>query len=47
LIELEEVRTELKDRLKLAARVAKASKVIGQLLVSVNDENSKSLSRSV
>src|SRR2546430_1800667 len=40
LIELEEVRTELKDRLKLAARVAKASKVIGQLLVAVNDENS-------
>jgi len=40
LIELEEVRTELKDRLKLAARVAKASKVIGQLLAAVNDENS-------
>ena len=40
LIELEEVRGELKDRLKLAARVAKASKVIGQLLAAVNDENS-------
>jgi len=40
LIELEEVRSELKDRLKLAARVAKASKVIGQLLAAVNDENS-------
>jgi hypothetical protein len=40
LLELEEEFHDLKGRLKLAARVAKASKVIGQLLVAVNDENS-------
>jgi very-short-patch-repair endonuclease len=40
LLQLEEEFRDLKSRLKLAARVAKASKVIGQLLVAVNDENS-------
>jgi hypothetical protein len=40
LLQLEEEYRDLKNRLKLAARVAKASKVIGQLLVAVNDENS-------
>src|SRR5207245_5588689 len=39
-LQLEEERRDLKGRLKLAARVAKASKVIGQLLGAVNDENS-------
>jgi len=40
LLELEEQFRNLKNRLKLAARVAKASKVIGQLLAAVSDENS-------
>jgi hypothetical protein len=40
LLELEEERSELKGRLKFATRVAKASKVIGQLLAAVSDENS-------
>jgi very-short-patch-repair endonuclease len=40
LLQLEEELLDLKNRLKLAARVAKASKVIGQLLAAVNDENS-------
>ena len=40
LVQLEEEHRDLKARLKLAARVAKASKVIGQLLGAVNDENS-------
>src|SRR5712664_1059448 len=40
LLQLEEEFRDLKSRLKLAARVAKASKVIGQLQVAVNDENS-------
>jgi len=40
LLQLEEEFRDLKSRLKLGARVAKASKVIGQLLVAVNDENS-------
>ncbi|HEY2545554.1 MAG TPA: AAA domain-containing protein, partial [Candidatus Acidoferrum sp.] len=40
LVQLEEEHRDLKGRLKLAARVAKASKVISQLLGSVNDENS-------
>ena len=40
LLQLEEEFRDLKSRLKLAARVAKASKVIGQLLAAVNDENS-------
>ena len=40
LLQLEEEFHDLKGRLKLAARVAKASKVIGQLLAAVNDENS-------
>jgi very-short-patch-repair endonuclease len=39
LLQLEEEFRDLKGRLKLAARVAKASKVIGQLLGAVNDEN--------
>jgi very-short-patch-repair endonuclease/DNA polymerase III delta prime subunit len=39
LLQLEEELRDLKNRLKLAARVAKASKVIGQLLAAVNDEN--------
>src|SRR6266404_3098377 len=39
LLQLEEEFRELKSRLKLAARVAKASKVIGQLLAAVTDEN--------
>jgi very-short-patch-repair endonuclease len=40
LLQLEEEFRELKSRLKLAARAAKASKVIGQLLAAVTDENS-------
>ena len=40
LLELEEDFRDLKSRLKLAARAAKASKVIGQLLAAVNDESS-------
>src|SRR5467141_3449881 len=40
LLQLEEEFRDLKGRLKLAARVAKASKVIAQLLAAVNDENS-------
>jgi very-short-patch-repair endonuclease len=40
LLQLEEEFRDLKNRLKLAARVAKASKVIGQLLAAVNDEDS-------
>jgi very-short-patch-repair endonuclease len=40
LLQLEEELRDLKKRLKLAARVAKASKVIGQLLAAVGDENS-------
>ena len=40
LLQLEEEFRELKSRLKLAARVAKASKVISQLLAAVTDENS-------
>jgi very-short-patch-repair endonuclease len=40
LLQLEEEFRDLKNRLKLAARVAKASKVIGQLLAAVGDENS-------
>ena len=39
LLQLEEEFRDLKSRLKLAARVAKASKVIGQLLGGVADEN--------
>ena len=39
LLELEEESRELKTRLKLAARVAKASKVIGQFLAAVTDEH--------
>src|SRR5438552_2074022 len=40
LLQLEEELRDLKNRLKLAARVAKASKVIGQLLAAVGEENS-------
>src|SRR5713101_6375390 len=40
LLQLEEEFRDLQSRLKLAARVAKASKVIGQLLAAVTDENS-------
>jgi very-short-patch-repair endonuclease len=40
LLQLEEELRDLKNRLKLAARVAKASKVIGQLMAAVGDENS-------
>ena len=40
LLQLEEESRGLKNRLKLAARVAKASKVIGRLLAAVSDENS-------
>jgi very-short-patch-repair endonuclease len=40
LLQLEEEFRDLKGRLKLASRVAKASKVIGQLLAGVTDENS-------
>ncbi len=39
LLQLEEDFRELKSKLKLAARVAKASKVISQLLSAVNDES--------
>jgi very-short-patch-repair endonuclease len=39
LLQLEEEFRDLKSRLKLAARVAKASKVIGQLLKAVNNES--------
>jgi very-short-patch-repair endonuclease len=38
--QLEEEFRDLKNRLKLAARVAKASKAIGELLAAVSDENS-------
>ncbi len=40
LLQLEEEFRDLKSRLKLAARVAKASKVIGQILAAVNEEDS-------
>src|SRR6266852_4110423 len=40
LLQLEEEFRDLKSRLKLAARVAKASKAIAQLFAAVNDENS-------
>ncbi len=40
LLQLEEEFRELKGRLKLAARVAKSSRVIRALLAAVNDENS-------
>jgi very-short-patch-repair endonuclease len=40
LLQLEEEFRDLKNRLKLAARVAKASKVIRLLLAAVNDEDS-------
>jgi very-short-patch-repair endonuclease len=40
LLQLQEEFCDLKNRLKLAARAAKTSKVIGQLLAGVNDENS-------
>jgi len=40
LLQLEEEFRDLKNRLKLAARVAKASKVIGLLMAAVNDEDS-------
>jgi very-short-patch-repair endonuclease len=40
LLQLEEEFRDLKSRLKLGARVAKTSKVIGQLFAAVNDENS-------
>ena len=39
LLQFEEEFRDLKNRLKLAARVAKASKVIDQLLAGVTDEN--------
>jgi very-short-patch-repair endonuclease len=39
LLQLEEEFRDLKSRVKLAARVAKASKVISQLLAGVTDEN--------
>jgi very-short-patch-repair endonuclease len=39
LLQLEEEFRDLKSRLKLAARVAKASKVIGRLLAAVNEED--------
>jgi len=39
LLQLEEEFRDLKTRLKLAARVAKASKVIGHLLAAVGDED--------
>jgi len=40
LLQLQEEFRDFKSRLKLAARVAKASKVIGELLAAVTDENS-------
>src|SRR6266851_2159043 len=40
LLQLEEELRDLKSRLKLAARVAKASKAVGQLLAAVSDEDS-------
>jgi very-short-patch-repair endonuclease len=40
LLQLEEEFRDLKSRLKLAARIAKASKTISQLLAAVNDEDS-------
>jgi very-short-patch-repair endonuclease len=40
LLQLEEEFRDLKSRLKLAARVAKASKVIGQILTAVSEEDS-------
>jgi very-short-patch-repair endonuclease len=39
LLELDQELRDLKSRLKLAVRVAKASKVIGELLATVNGEN--------
>src|SRR6266478_5060567 len=47
LLQLEEEFRDLKSRLKLAARVAKASKVTGQLLAAVTDENSNRASVSL
>ena len=47
LLQLEEEFRDLKSRLKLAARVAKASKVIGQLLGGVTDENPNRYRRSL
>ncbi|MGB7280612.1 MAG: AAA domain-containing protein [Candidatus Acidiferrum sp.] len=40
LLQLEEEFRDLKNRLKLAARAAKSSKVVGQLLAAVSDEDS-------
>jgi very-short-patch-repair endonuclease len=40
LLQLEEEFRDLKSRLKLAARVGKASKVIGQLLAAIGDDDS-------
>jgi very-short-patch-repair endonuclease len=40
LLQLEEEFRDLKSRLKLAARIAKSSKVIGQLMAAVNEETS-------
>jgi very-short-patch-repair endonuclease len=40
LLELEEEFRDLKSRLKLAARAAKSSKVVSQLLAAVNEESS-------
>jgi very-short-patch-repair endonuclease len=40
LLQLEEENRDLKNRLKLAARVAKSSKVISKLLAAVKDEDS-------
>src|SRR5260370_26044251 len=40
LLQLEEEIRELKNRLKLAARLAKSSKVISKLLAAVKDEDS-------
>src|SRR6202035_897905 len=40
LLQIAEEFRDLKGRLKLAGRVAKASRVIGQLLAAVSDENS-------
>jgi very-short-patch-repair endonuclease len=39
LLQLEEELCDLKSRVKLAARVAKASKVIGQFMAAVSEEN--------
>ena len=46
LLQLEEEFRDLKSRLKLAARVAKASKAIGRLLAAVSDEDSNSYSEA-